>query len=146
MPTVLLAGSRGHGRLIGQLALTVAVTLAGLWLQYVISTHGTGAAASWSGSGCCFATGYRVLLFPSLLCALAVPLLAGASMDRGLAAITLRWGSITDQRQVETDAHVDPLSARANRGLRSSWTPKPRWSGPTRTHRRDPAGPTKHPT
>ena len=42
VPTVLLAGSRGHGRLIGQLALTVAVTLAGLWLRMVISTHGTG--------------------------------------------------------------------------------------------------------
>jgi hypothetical protein len=45
-PTVLLASSRGQGRLIGQLALTVSVTLAGLWLQYVISTHGTGAAAA----------------------------------------------------------------------------------------------------
>lgn len=83
--TVLLAGWRGHGRLIGQIALTVAVTVAGLWLQYVISTHGTGAAAAEWLRLHLFATGYRVLLFPSLLCALAVPLLAGTSMDRGRA-------------------------------------------------------------
>jgi hypothetical protein len=83
LPTVLLAGRRGHGRLIGQLALTVGVTVAGLWLQYVISTKGTGAAAAEWLRLQFFATGYRVLLFPALLCALAVPLLAGTSMDRG---------------------------------------------------------------
>jgi hypothetical protein len=85
VPTVLLAGWRGHGRLIGQIAVTVGVTVAGLWLQYVISTQGTGAAAAEWLRLRFLATGYRVLLFPSLLCALAVPLLAGTSMDRGLA-------------------------------------------------------------
>ena len=109
VPTVLLAGSRGHGRLIGQLALTVAVTLAGLWLQYVISTHGTGAAAAEWLRLHLFATGYRVLLFPSLLCALAVPLLAGASMDRGLAAPSPS-GGVQSPISVRSrpDAHVDP--------------------------------------
>jgi hypothetical protein len=86
VPTLLLAGRRGHGRLIGQLALTVAITVAGLWLQYVVSTSGTGAAAAEWLRLQLFATSYRVLLFPSLLCALAIPLLAGASMDRGPAA------------------------------------------------------------
>lgn len=82
VPALLLAGWRGHGRLIGQIAITVAVTFAGLWLQYVISTRGSGAAAAEGLRLQLFATAYRVLLFPSLLCALAVPLLAGASMDR----------------------------------------------------------------
>ena len=109
VPTVLLAGSRGHGRLIGQMALTVIVTLAGLWLQYVISTHGTGvAAAEWLRLHL-FATGYRVLLFPSLLCALAVPLLAGASMERGLAAPS-PFGGVQSPVSVRSrpHSHVDP--------------------------------------
>jgi hypothetical protein len=109
VPTVLLAGSRGHGRLIGQLAVTVAVTLAGLWLQYVISTHGTGAAAAEWLRLHLFATAYRVLLFPSILCALAVPLLAGASMDRGLAAPSPS-GEVQSPVSVRSRpvAHVDP--------------------------------------
>ena len=108
VPTVLLASSRGQGRLIGQLALTVSVTLAGVWLQYVISTHGTGAAAAEGLRLHLFATGYRVLLFPSLLCALAVPLLAGASMDRGLAEPSPDGIQSSVNVMSRPDPHVGP--------------------------------------
>jgi hypothetical protein len=75
----LLAAARGQGRLLAQVAVTAAVATAGLYAQYVVSVQGTGAAAAAYIEGHFWSTAHRVLLFPAVLCALAVPLLAGAA-------------------------------------------------------------------
>jgi hypothetical protein len=82
LPAVLLAAWRGHGRLLTQLGVTLAGTLAGLHAQYLVSAvQGvTGQAALTQLNAHLDATADRVLLFPALLCALAVPLLAGLAL------------------------------------------------------------------
>ena len=79
VPAALLAAARGQGRLLAQIAVTAAVATAGLYAQYVISVQGTGGAAVAYIEGHFWSTAHRVLLFPAVLCALAVPLLAGAA-------------------------------------------------------------------
>ena len=79
VPAALLAAARGQGRLLAQIAVTAAVATAGLYAQYVVSVQGTGAAAAAYIEVHFWSTAHRVLLFPAVLCALAVPLLAGAA-------------------------------------------------------------------
>jgi hypothetical protein len=82
LPAVGLACSRGHSRLVRQVAVTVGVALVGLYAQYLVSVQGTGSAAVIYLQGHLGSTAHRVLLFPSVICSLAVPLLAGASLRR----------------------------------------------------------------
>jgi hypothetical protein len=82
VPAVFLACSRGHSRLVKQVAVTVGVVLVGLYAQYLVSVQGTGFAAVIYLQGHLGSTAHRVLLYPSVLCSLAVPLLAGASLRR----------------------------------------------------------------
>jgi hypothetical protein len=79
VPAALLAAARGQRRLLAQIAVTAAIATAGLYAQYVISVQGTGAAAATYIERHFWSTAHRVLLFPAVLCALAVPLLAGAA-------------------------------------------------------------------
>jgi Flp pilus assembly protein protease CpaA len=82
VPAVFLACSRGHSRLVSQLAVTAGVAMVGLYAQYLVSVQGTGAGAAVYLQGHLGSTAHRVLLYPSVLCSLAVPLLAGASLRR----------------------------------------------------------------
>jgi hypothetical protein len=84
VPAVFLACSRGHSRLVRQLAVTAGLVLVGLYAQYLVSVQGTGAGAAIYLQGHLGSTAHRVLLFPAVLCSLAVPLLAGASLRQGL--------------------------------------------------------------
>jgi hypothetical protein len=80
VPAVFLACSRGHSRLVSQLAVTAGVAMVGLYAQYLVSVQGTGAGAAVYLQGHLGSTAHRVLLFPAVLCSLAVPLLAGAPL------------------------------------------------------------------
>jgi hypothetical protein len=83
VPAVPLALARGRGRLVAQLLVTVGLCLAGLWAQYVITALKRGADPATVVTyldGHFRSTAARVMLVPLMLCALGVPLLAGAAL------------------------------------------------------------------